>query len=50
MSRFCLQGAAQGVWKEMTVREVGGREDMWAWNSVSVVMSIMEDIVVMCRD
>jgi len=40
-----LQGAAQGVWKEIMAREVGEREERWVWKEVSVVMSVNEDMV-----
>ena len=43
--RICLQGAAHGVWKEMTVRVVGGREEMCERKASSVAMSVMVDMM-----
>ena len=45
MVRICLQGAAQGVWKEITARAVAGREERWVWKAVSEVMSVIWDMV-----
>lgn len=46
MVRICLQGAAQGVWKEMTARAVAGREERWVWKAASSVMSVICDMLV----
>ena len=45
MRRICLQGAAQGVWKEITARVVGGSEERCEWKFGSSVISVMVDIV-----
>ena len=48
-----MQGAAQGVWNEMTARVVGGSEEMWVWKVESSGISVMVDMVVgvmLCRD
>ena len=44
MRCICLQGAAHGVWKEMTARAVGGREEMCEWKLDSFVRSVMVDM------
>lgn len=41
MSAICLQGAAQGVWKEIARRVVGGREAEWAAKSEAEVISLI---------
>ena len=45
MRRICLQGAAHGVWKEMTARVVGGREDRCDRKAVSEEISVICDML-----
>ena len=33
------------MWKDITARAVGGREEMWVWKVVSSEISVMVDIV-----
>lgn len=41
---ICLDGAAHGVWKDITAREAGGREERCEWNWVSSVISVTLDM------
>jgi len=41
-----VQGAAQGVWKEIQTRVVGDREEMVVWNWGTVVISVTSDMVI----
>ena len=45
MRRICLQGTAHGVWKDMAVSVVAGREETWVLKSESDVMSAIFDMV-----
>ena len=45
----CAQGAAQGVWKEITRRVVGGSEAVCEEKSWGVLISVREDIVCIKR-
>ena len=46
MRDIWAQGAAQGVWKEMQMRELAGREEMVEWNWESVVISVTSDMLI----
>ena len=46
MRCICLQGAAHDVWKDMTARAIGGREEMSEWKFVSLAISVIVDMVV----
>lgn len=45
MSDICAQGAAHGVWKEITAVVVGPREEMWDSKAEGEVMSAIADMV-----
>lgn len=44
MRDICAQGAAHGVWKEITAVVVGSREEMWDSKAEGEVMSAMADM------
>ncbi len=46
MRDIWVQGAAQGVWKEIQTRAVGDREEMVVWNWGTVVISVTSDMVI----
>lgn len=49
MSDICAQGAAQGVWNEITRRVVGGSDVMHVVKAAESVISVMEVISSPCE-